>query len=101
MSGLSTHEWTKTKLRRSLVGLAVLATLGGGFCPASAADPKVRIFSGTDEHWVPFQAQDRGTLQVLGNQHSPRDEAGDQRSFVGKKCHHFRADSNAMGSHQE
>ena len=24
-------------------------------CPASAADPKVRIFSGTDEHWVQFQ----------------------------------------------
>ena len=23
--------------------------------PASAADPKVRIFSGTDEHWVQFQ----------------------------------------------
>ena len=52
----SSNERTDTKLWRSLVALAVLATsvawIGG---PACAADPKVRIFSGTDEHWVQFQ----------------------------------------------
>jgi ABC-type nitrate/sulfonate/bicarbonate transport system substrate-binding protein len=42
---------------RSVAVIALLVTLAtwcaGG--SAGAADPKVRIFSGTDEHWVPFQ----------------------------------------------
>ena len=36
--------------------------------PASAADPKVRIFSGTDEHWVQFQvAKARGFSRMRGS----------------------------------
>ncbi len=51
------NERTDKKLRQSFIALAVLAAfvtwIGSG--PACAADPKVRIFSGTDEHWVQFQ----------------------------------------------
>ena len=51
------NERTDKKLRQSFIALAVLAAFvtwfGSG--PACAADPKVRIFSGTDEHWVQFQ----------------------------------------------
>ena len=49
---LNTKPWA---LFLALMVLIVLAWTAA--CErASAADPKVRIFSGTDEHWVQFQA---------------------------------------------
>ena len=47
----------RTRGSRLLPALGVFASvLSWAFSgPASAADPTVRIFSGTDEHWVQFQ----------------------------------------------
>ncbi len=44
-----------------LIGLSIAVG------PAQAADPKVRIFSGTDEHWVPLQvARAKGFFAAEG-----------------------------------
>jgi ABC-type nitrate/sulfonate/bicarbonate transport system substrate-binding protein len=51
------NERADAKRWRSGIALAILALFAAWTAagPARAADPQVRIFSGTDEHWVPFQ----------------------------------------------
>jgi ABC-type nitrate/sulfonate/bicarbonate transport system substrate-binding protein len=48
---------TAARRWRAFFTVAIVAMLAGSMngSAASAADAKVRIFSGTDEHWVPFQ----------------------------------------------
>jgi ABC-type nitrate/sulfonate/bicarbonate transport system substrate-binding protein len=49
------------------LGLAVLIVGWTACVPAHAADPKVQIFSGTDEHWVQFQvAKAKGFFKTEG-----------------------------------
>src|SRR5690349_13625513 len=57
--------------RRSLVrclAFAIAVASSVSFCGfARAADPKIRIFSGTDEHWVPLQvAKAKGYFAAEG-----------------------------------
>lgn len=57
MHRLSRNHRTDTGRCPAFLALAFIAMLASSITggAASAADPKVRIFSGTDEHWVPFQ----------------------------------------------
>ena len=60
--------WTLRRARiRHLVSAVVMATIAFAGTMANAADPKVRIFSGTDEHWVPLQvAKAKGYFSAQG-----------------------------------
>ena len=52
---------------RYLVSAVVVATITLAGTMANAADPKIRIFSGTDEHWVPLQvAKTKGYFAAQG-----------------------------------
>jgi len=52
---------------RHLVSAVVVATITLAGTMANAADPKIRIFSGTDEHWVPLQvAKTKGYFAAQG-----------------------------------
>ena len=52
---------------RHLVSAVVMATIALAGTMANAADPKIRIFSGTDEHWVPLQvAKAKGYFAAQG-----------------------------------
>ncbi len=52
---------------RHLVSAVVMATIAFAGTMANAADPKIRIFSGTDEHWVPLQvAKAKGYFSAQG-----------------------------------
>lgn len=52
---------------RRLVSAIVLATFAFACGVATAADPKIKIFSGTDEHWVPLQvAKTKGYFAAEG-----------------------------------
>ena len=52
---------------RHVVSAVVMATIVLAGTMANAADPKIRIFSGTDEHWVPLQvAKAKGYFSAKG-----------------------------------
>src|SRR6185437_6016004 len=52
---------------RHLVSAVVVATITLAGTVANAADPKIRMFSGTDEHWVPLQvAKTKGYFAAQG-----------------------------------
>jgi ABC-type nitrate/sulfonate/bicarbonate transport system substrate-binding protein len=52
---------------RHVVSAVVMATIAFAGTMANAADPKIRIFSGTDEHWVPLQvAKAKGYFAAHG-----------------------------------
>jgi ABC-type nitrate/sulfonate/bicarbonate transport system substrate-binding protein len=66
MNGKLFHARTKSGWR-SLLVLVVVALSWTANGPAFAADAKVRIFSGTDEHWVQFQvAKTKGFFRDEG-----------------------------------
>jgi ABC-type nitrate/sulfonate/bicarbonate transport system substrate-binding protein len=60
--------WTLRRAAvRHVVSAIVMAAIAFGCSNANAADPKVRIFSGTDEHWVPLQvAKAKGYFSAQG-----------------------------------
>lgn len=52
---------------RHVVSAVVMAAIAFACSIANATDPKVRIFSGTDEHWVPLQvAKAKGYFSAQG-----------------------------------
>jgi len=62
-----TRVWRAGDIGRCVAVAIALAMIVFGSQMANAADPKIKIFSGTDEHWVPLQvAKAKGYFAAEG-----------------------------------